>query len=87
MHQQSTLYALKGDTQRPNFCVLRRAIKHESWQSDFRGQIELEDGRRYSVGISIGIAPNGEDFLRMYLRAPTRLQQTPITPGRLEIGQ
>jgi hypothetical protein len=67
------------DAQRPNFCVLRRAIKFADWHSDFRGEIELEDGRHYLVGISVGIAPNGEDFLRMYLRAPARLQKTPVT--------
>jgi hypothetical protein len=80
MQYKHTLHLPKGDSQRPCFAILRRTIKFADWQSDFRGQIQLEDGRRYSVGISVGIAPDGENFLRLYLRAPQRLKKTPLTP-------
>jgi hypothetical protein len=78
-----SLHTQKDNPQRPCFAILRRAVKHESWQSDFRGEIELQDGTVYSVGLSVGFDRDGEPILRLYLRPP--LQKTPITPGRLEV--
>ena len=71
---------------RPCFVALRRAAKFADWQSDFRGDIVLEDPRyRYAVGVSIGFERTGEQILRLYLR-PLHLHKTAITPpGKLEV--
>jgi hypothetical protein len=73
-----------GTVQRPCFSILHRCLKCHEWQSDFRGRISTEDGHQYTIGVSIGITREGEDFLRLYMRR-IPLQKTAVTPGRLEV--
>jgi hypothetical protein len=68
---------------RPCFVALRRAAKFADWQSDFRGDIVLEDGRRYHVGIIVAKDRDDEDVLLLHLRAPRPLSKTPI--AKLEV--
>ena len=72
IHQQPS------GTQRPCFAILRRAVKLADWQSDFRGSIELEDGRRYDVGVIVSRDRDGEDLLLLHLRRPRPLSKTPV---------
>jgi hypothetical protein len=79
------VYQNPAHAQRPNFTVLRRAVKSEDWQSDFRADITLEDGRRYHVGVIVSRDRNGEDILLLHLRAPRPLSKTPVTPRKFEV--
>jgi hypothetical protein len=64
---------------------LHRCVKFDDYQSDFRGEIVLEDPRfHYAVGVSIGFDRAGEQVLRLYLK-PLHLCKTALTPGRLEV--
>jgi hypothetical protein len=74
-----------SNSQRPCSTVLRRAIKWHDHESDFRGDIVLEDPRyRYAVGVTVRTGRDGEQELYLYLR-PLHLHKTPVTPGRLEV--
>ena len=78
-----SIHPYPGDVQRPCFAILYRCPKCYGWQSDFRGSITLEDGRFYTIGLSVGIDRNGEEIPRLYLQPP--LAKTPVTPGKLEV--
>jgi hypothetical protein len=72
-------YPYQQKTQgRPCFAVLRRTIKFADGNSDFRGDITLEDGRTYSVGVIVHTDRNGQDVLLLHLRAPRSLAKTPV---------
>jgi hypothetical protein len=54
---------------RPNHArLLRKKEKRESWQSDFRGEIVLQDGVEYFVGVTRRTTFAEEEFLAIYLR-------------------
>jgi len=54
---------------RPNHARLfRNRQKCESWQSDFRGKILLQDGVSYFVGVTRRRTFAGEEYLAIYLR-------------------
>jgi hypothetical protein len=81
----SNINQTRADAQRPCFAILYRNLKWHDWQSDFVGEIVLEDPRyRYAIGVSIGFDRSGEQILRLYLR-PLHLQKTPVTPGNFEV--
>jgi hypothetical protein len=66
---------------RPCHAILARAIpKRHDWQSDFLGEVFLEDGRRYRVGVTVRYDRDGEQVLSIYLR-PLHLYKTPIATG------
>ena len=71
---------------RPCFTVLKRTVKFDDSQSDFRGHIVLEDPRyHYAVGVTVRTGRDGEQELHLYLR-PLHLYKTPpVTPGKLEV--
>ena len=73
-----------GTQERPCFAVLRRAVKWHDWQSDFAGDVKLEDDRHYHIGAAVRTGRDGEQGLHLYLR-PLHLYKTPLTPGRLEV--
>jgi hypothetical protein len=69
---------------RPNHARLfRNTAKRESWQSDFRGKIQLQDGIVYTVGITMRKTFAGEEFLSLYLRPDSPLQQKIKSRGGL----
>jgi hypothetical protein len=79
------IYEKPSGTQRPCFAILKRTLKWHDWQSDFVGDIVLEDPRyRYTIGVSIGFELTGEQILRLYLLRPLHLYKRPVTPGKLE---
>jgi len=54
---------------RANFARLwRNRAKREDWQSDFRGNIQLQDGCEYYVGVTVRKTFAGEEYLAIYLR-------------------
>jgi hypothetical protein len=54
---------------RPNHARLfRNSQKRESWQSDFRGKILLQDGTSYFIGVTRRRTFAGEEYLAIYLR-------------------
>jgi hypothetical protein len=54
---------------RTNYARLwRNPKKRESWRSDFRGKIFLEDGRGYWVGLMRRSTFGGEEYWTVYLR-------------------
>jgi hypothetical protein len=63
----------------------RRSPKHHDYQSDFVGDIVLEDPRfRYAIGVTVRTGRDGEQELYLYLR-PLHLYKTPVEPGKLEV--
>lgn len=65
---------------RPNYARLWRSPKkRESWESDFRGSVMLEDGRAYFVGAAFRTAWNGEKYLSIYLRP--KVDTLELLPG------
>jgi hypothetical protein len=73
----------KKTQERPCFTALRRCPKFADYQSDFRGSITLEDGRRYDVGVIVSTDREGEDVLLLQLRPPRLLAKTPV--AKLEV--
>jgi hypothetical protein len=73
----------KKTQERPCFAKLKRAVKLADWQSDFRGQIQLEDGRVYDVGVIVKTDRDGQDVLLLHLRSPRLLSRTPL--AKLEV--
>jgi hypothetical protein len=72
-------YRPQNKTQeRPCFAKLKRTVKFADWHSDFRGDIVLEDGKRYHVGVIVSRDHDGEDVLLLHLRAPRPLARTPV---------
>jgi hypothetical protein len=70
---------------RPNHARLfRNKDKCESWQSDFRGKIFLEDGREYWIGTARRVTCTGEEYWTIYLRpdSPTRRARSNATQTR-----
>ena len=54
---------------RSNYARLfRNKEKRESWQSDYRGKIALENGTAYFIGATVRRTADGEEFLSIYLR-------------------
>ena len=51
----------------------RNKRKRESWESDFRGKILLQDGISYFVGVTRRTTFAGEEYLALYLRPDLRL--------------
>jgi hypothetical protein len=84
-NQTFLLYKNHANLQRPCAATLRRTLKWRDWESDFRGRITLEDGRVYAVGVYVATDSSGETVLRLYLRPPSKVSKTPVTPGRLEV--
>jgi hypothetical protein len=67
---------------RPCHVLLHRTWpKAHSWNSDFRGEIALEDGRRYQIGVTVLADRDGEQMLSIYLR-PLHLYKTSVVSGR-----
>jgi hypothetical protein len=72
-------YRSQNKTQeRPCATTLRRCQKFADRQSDFRGEITLEDGRRYYVGVIVSRDRDGQDVLLLHLRTPRSLAKTPV---------
>jgi len=59
--------------------LIRNEKKRESWESDFRGKILLQDGIQYSVGVTVRRTFVGEEYLAIYLR-PELLSAQPKLP-------
>jgi hypothetical protein len=77
----------RRDGPSPNFARLfRNKKKCESWQSDFRGKILLQDGVSYFVGVTVRTTFAGEEYLAIYLRPlePYKIPRPPVvnSPGR-----
>ena len=54
---------------RTNYARLwRNQKKRESWESDFRGRILLQDAVSYFVGVTVRTTLGGEEYLAIYLR-------------------
>jgi len=54
-----------------------------SWYSDFNGEIALEDGRRYRIGVTVLTNHDGEQVLNIYLR-PLHISKTPLSSSASE---
>jgi hypothetical protein len=61
--------------------LFRNRKKRESWQSDFRGRVTLEDGRVYYAGVTVKTTPRGEEYLSIYLRPDLSTLLKGITPA------
>jgi hypothetical protein len=48
--------------------LFRNKKKRESWESDFRGKILLQDGVSYFVGVTRRTTFAGEEYLAICLR-------------------
>ena len=66
---------------RPCYANLSRTSPRlHAWESDFSGELFLEDGRRYRVGATVRYDRDGEQVLSIFLR-PLHLQKTRISSG------
>jgi hypothetical protein len=65
---------------RPNHARLfRNRKKQETWQSDFRGKIQLQDGIEHFVGVTIRRTFAGEEYLAIYLRPDLPISRHVLT--------
>jgi len=60
------------------YAILHRSPKFPDWNSDYIGQLSLENGRRYQVGVRNLVNRYGEQVLSLYAR-PLHLNTKPTT--------